>query len=614
MKKKSLLATCLLISLSVHLFFLFFFARTPLLLQSKLSSLFRKSAPSLELLTAEEDELLRQAELEEVFESLTTTPTPFDFYHQPSGNTKSPAQEGIASLPSVLEEQVLALQNVEESPSILSTPSFLTEFESATALEEVNSSEEFVSQIKFDKVPSSDHKKAISSSLALDEVETIDDLGINSLTVSALPESKLPAVNVIESFVKSPELEKPISSSPTPPSDILSIEPLAESDPLILASPLSPSGDLQKPFTFQNPKSLPATDNYQLPAVASAMPWDSAFDVKIELMANPDGKGVVFSMNLAPSEAIDAEAMTHNFYFLIDRSSSIQRHRFAAYKRAVLKALSCLHEGDKFNILLFDKKIKRLSEHPLSFSQKSCKRAEEFLESQEHGGMFAAADLYSALDKIIPYQVSEGEAHSAILITDGDSSQPPAKQQKMIAAWLAKNAGKVTLYTAAVGKENNLLMLDLLSSSSGGQLIYSDTYAAFPRKLGKLLLDLRGPLVKELTVTAQPKKEGEAIQLYPASSAMPTLFAKRPYEIIGSASSLTDFTLQIQGKYKNQWVTITKEVSLRKAVKGNRPLEKKWANVRAKSQYDNFLKEGKVAHLLKAKEILKSSGHEIAME
>ncbi|MFI5333638.1 MAG: VWA domain-containing protein [Chlamydiales bacterium] len=614
MKKRPLVATSLLISLSLHLFFLFFLARNPLLLQNRFASLFRKGQPPLELMKAEEDELLRQAELEEVFDTFVAqAPTPFDFYHKPAGETKSPAQEAVQPLTHIA--QASALQDQGAHSALITPPSLATQLDRSVVLEQVEvSSQDFLSQIAFDKQPSTDHKKALTASLALDPVETVDDLGMDSLAVSASIESKLPALSALESFTQKAVASTKLFSEPVPSEPKkLQVNDTHASDPLLLNPPALQS-EMQKPFTFQKPSSLPGTDNYLLPEVANAAPWDQAFDVKVELLANPNDTGVIFSINLTPVEGVVGETMPHNFYFLIDRSSSVQRHRFASYKRAVVKALACLRDGDKFNILLFDKKVKRLSERTIPFSKASRERAEQFLEQEEFGGMFAAADLYSVLDKIIPANVSEAEAHTAILITDGDSTQPPAKQQKQISQWLSKNAGKVALYAAAVGKENNLIMLDLLSSASGGELIYSDTYAAFPRKLGKLLLDLRGPLVKELLVTAEAKDGSSSVQLYPASSAHPTLFAKRPYEIIGSALNLSDFTLQIQGKYKDQWVTITKEVSLKRGTKGTRLLEKKWAAVRAQSQYDNFLKEGKVAHLLKAKEILKSSGHEIALE
>ena len=186
------------------------------------------------------------------------------------------------------------------------------------------------------------------------------------------------------------------------------------------------------------------------------------------------------------------------------------------------------------------------------------------------------------------------------MISDGGSTQALAKHQKYIAQWINKNEGKITVHAAAVGKNNNLIMLDLLTSCSGGQLLYSDTHAAFPRKLGKLILDQRNPMVKDLTITAVSKDPETEVLFYPSSTQMPTLFAQRPYEIVGTVDSFSDFTILIQGKYKDQWVSITKNISLKQSAKAPRLLEKRWAKVRAKGQYESFLKRGQGCTPLKS--------------
>ena len=80
--------------------------------------------------------------------------------------------------------------------------------------------------------------------------------------------------------------------------------------------------------------ALPDLDAYLLPEIAQARPWDEAFDLKVQLMPHPEGKGYVFSLNLIANDEIAMESMSQNYYFLIDRSSSIERYRFASFKRA----------------------------------------------------------------------------------------------------------------------------------------------------------------------------------------------------------------------------------------------------------------------------------------
>ncbi|MBI2742306.1 MAG: VWA domain-containing protein [Chlamydiales bacterium] len=613
-KKRSLLATCLLISVSLHLFLVAFLVKQPLVLQNRFTSLFRKSTPPLESVAANEEDLVRQEELEEVFEELASPDQkeiPFDLRFHPSDYYKQPSEEIIATLPPLPEAEITESESLQ-LPTMVA-PSLAFVLASFDEMERVRDEETIFPQLSLEKRASSDPKNILTSSLVLEGVEEEDDLGFESMPTIAMAESTLPPASFMESFSKEPNAAAPQELKPALDASLFSSEKSEKETTLLL--PQSPIITLGEGSMLGIPSrdSLPEVDAYLLPQIAQTQSWDEAFEVKMQLMPHPEGAGYVFSLSLNPTDELQLESQPQNYYFLIDRSSSIERHRFAAYKRAVIKALSCLQEGDKFNIILFDKKVRRLSESSLPFSRASISRAEEFLEGQEHGGMFASADLYSSLEKIIPRTLSDDEVHTAILLSDGGSSQATVRHQKSIGKWLEKNEGKVTLHSAAVGQGNNLIMLDLLSSCSGGQLLYSDTHAAFPRRLGKLLLDLRNPLITNMTVTAIPKDGSSKIHFYPTTSNMPTLFAKRPYDIVGTLNKFGDFTLLIQGKYKDQWVTITKEISLKDAAKAPRILEKRWAKVRAKEQYENFLREGKVAHLIKAKELLKSSGNDIAL-
>jgi hypothetical protein len=250
----------------------------------------------------------------------------------------------------------------------------------------------------------------------------------------------------------------------------------------------------------------------------------------------------------------------------------------------------------------------------MPFTASTKRMAEEFLEAQEYKGHFSAGDLYSSLDKILSATVRDNELHTAILITDGNSLLDGKKQQKAINQWMQRNNGKVNLYTAAVGKDNNLIMLDLLSSCNRGKLLYSETHASFPRKLAKLVLSLREPLAKDLALTVIPNDPHANIKFFPADAKLPALFKKRPMTLLGTIDRLCNFNIYLQGKQKKSPLNIKIPVSFEEARKGSKNLEKLWALYEVNTYYDKFLKEGRSAHLKKAKQLLKDAGGEIAFE
>lgn len=69
---------------------------------------------------------------------------------------------------------------------------------------------------------------------------------------------------------------------------------------------------------------------------------------------------------------------------------------------------------------------------------------------------------------------------------------------------------------------------------------------------------------------------------------------------MGSCNKLTDFTLVLEGKNKDQVLTIKKQVSLSKAKAGSRLLAKQWAAEKAHTFFDQYLKEGEASLLKQA--------------
>ena len=380
-------------------------------------------------------------------------------------------------------------------------------------------------------------------------------------------------------------------------------EALADAEIPLDQTPLPASmPSLKQPAAAPIYSALPALTSYGIPEFKS-VEWNEAFDVDIKTISREEG-GHLFSLTFIPKIDLKEHCIKQNYYFLIDRSNSIEKHRYQSFKRAVTRAIASLREGDSFNIVIFDSKVARLSEKLMPFSKKNQRLAEEFLERQPHGHYGPPIDLYSCLGKIIPLQTDEDEAHTAILISDGESSLKQDKQRSLINAWLQANRGRVALYTAAVGQDNNLSSLNLLGTVSRGSLVYSDTHTGFPRKLAKLVLSLRSPVAKEMSISIMSNDRTARLQLYPSSSRLPYLLSDHPYVLYGTADKLSDFTLILEGKNKGQIFTIKKEISFAKAKPASRLLSKEWATQQAYLFYEQYLQEGKPALLEEAKKLL----------
>lgn len=338
------------------------------------------------------------------------------------------------------------------------------------------------------------------------------------------------------------------------------------------------------------------------------------FMVAVEYAPRPNGDGYLFRLELKPKEGSHFRRIAQNYFFLIDRSASIPSSRFDATKKAVAKALEYLHPGDTFNILLFDDKIVPFAKRNVPWNPTSVAMGAKFLQQAKSGGLFTSTDLYQSLGRIVPEAVAPQEVNTAILLSDGDTNLNADKQRDTIVNWTRSNAGKVSLYSMASGKGNNLALLDLLSVFNRGGLSYAVQTNGTESILLQLIATIRTPIAKQMRVTtvSQP---GTTIALLPPNTFLPNLYENTPYIIYGSTNRLDDFHVFYQGRYYDKHLDIKQLVSFKEAPKGDAAnLEKKWALYQAYKKYDLYLNDGDKGHLAQAKQLLRAHKLPVALE
>lgn len=618
-KRHSVLIASLAASIGLHGIGFYFLATHPMMLHHSLRSLFGISIAAPEYLDNPDDEALAKKSriIEEVFDHiLVFSPhlqQPFDLIELPRGVSLSPDEEMTEPVHFIAQESE-PFNLLQELSTTLAAVEW--DFEMPAVPELIFFAEE--------RTPSFDTSLSILIAASIgsygieqialpreEELYIIDPIAAAPSLYAATVEPQGDAAHVTEPLFsrsfphRGPlELDEKMIELDTS----LGTHKLSEQVPFLAHPPLS---KMHAPH-IHIAQSDQDFEEYLPSSIAATTEWNDDFELDISFLPHPDGKGYIFSLALKPNFDISQYSLKHDIFFVIDRS--VRKHRFEVYKRAVVKALSCLQQGDTFNIFIIDKKMTRFHTKSLPVSQKTIRAAEHFLEKQAEIPLFSAGDIYSSLEKILPEIQGTDSVHSAILITDGVSQISSRKQSQVLKNWIEKNNGKLSVYTAAVGQKNDLLMLDLLSSISGGKLLWSDTHASFPRKLAKLVLDLRDPIATELSVDAIPFQSQARVTLSPVFFQSPVLFSHQPYVIYGSIDQPGPFDLIIQGRHRDQWIAIKKSVSFVDGVKGDRALLNQWSSQKAHRVYTKFLDDGKSAYLKEAKEILKKSRSEVAFE
>ncbi len=349
------------------------------------------------------------------------------------------------------------------------------------------------------------------------------------------------------------------------------------------------------------PISLSEINDYLPEELIAAIEWNNDFDITASLF--PDQEGYVFSLAVTPKEDLSKLQIKQNFYFLIDNSSEVENHKLSVFKRSVLKALTALQQGDSFNIFLIDKKTTKLSPANLFVSPQNIRLAEAFLENKRgERPLFSSLDLKKNLEELLASIDTEDEVHTAILLSNGKSTLPPTD----LSLFLKKNGGKLNIFTAAVGQNNQLTFLDMISAFCGGALFYSETNASFPRKLSLFVKSLHAPLAKNLSLSVHATLPNAGLELASMSSQMPNLYNKEPFIIMGKIDRLCDLDLVLQGNSAEDQIFLKKVIHFEEAEAPGNSIKKQWLIHQKGSFYEKFLKEAKPVYLKNAKEILKA--------
>ncbi|MBI5346457.1 MAG: hypothetical protein HZB76_04880 [Chlamydiae bacterium] len=326
------------------------------------------------------------------------------------------------------------------------------------------------------------------------------------------------------------------------------------------------------------------------------------FDMDISFTPKENEEGYLFAITLIPKPNLNYKRLKQNFYFLIDRSNSIQKNRLTQTRHAILSSLNLLNESDNFNILAFDSKMDQLSSSALNVNSSSISRAKSFLFNQNLGSFFSATNFSLPLFKLLSDKPKDDEINIAILISNGEDLSK-AKNYKFINEWSKQNKGNLCIYSLALCEDKNLNLLDFFSSINKGKLLYSSNTNGLKRKLQKLVKSLNFPIAKNIVTTTVSKDPLNKITLYP-SNQFPNLYLDEPYIIFGSCTKLQDFTLVIQGKHSKDWLSIQKQISFDSAKESSNTLKTLWVQKKSSRCYEQFLVDGNPKHLFEAKNLL----------
>ncbi len=349
----------------------------------------------------------------------------------------------------------------------------------------------------------------------------------------------------------------------------------------------------------KTPSKIELNSHHDLSLKApQSISYSHKFETDLLFVEEQEGE-YLFAVTLIPQNDLSFLPLKSTYYFLIDKSNSIQKERLQATKSAIRKAIDELKEGDEFNIIAFDSKVEKLFSFPLKPSLENRSKAQIFLNNLELGSFFSKSDLYKPLFLTLPSTDNKDEIHIALLFSDGESLQ----NQDLLKTWSIQNQGRVALYSINLNTDPQGVNLATLSNLNKGKAVLSPTHRGLKRKLLKLMKSLQLPIAKNLSFHAISTSSQGSIELFPTQELAPYLFQSEPFTIIGKTNTLDDLFLFIQGRLNGEWMHIKKRLNFASAKKAHASLKTEWALQKAYTLYDNYLCENNLDSLEEAKEI-----------
>lgn len=325
------------------------------------------------------------------------------------------------------------------------------------------------------------------------------------------------------------------------------------------------------------------------------------FMVSTKVLPKITSEGYIFSVQLRPFNRNSLYSLPHRVYYILDSSSSIEKHRFETFKRSITRSLRYLDKNAKFNVFTFTGTPTRLSQIDLRPGSEAMRRTKKFLAKTERRSSSGTDNLYSLIRHLEQRSAQNGEMTTVIFLSDGNLFRNLRMHRNSIAGLLKDSRKNFSLYTCCVSDRNNIGMLDWMAKLYHGEMLHVSTHAAFPRRLSLLVKKLHRPLAYDIHVTTADPSDN--VRFLHDAKIAENLFADKTYTLYGAAKNLQDINLIIQGKAGDKWLNLTKTISLKNSFKARGQLEKESACQKALLALYEYIEKGSNEKLAEAKEV-----------
>lgn len=310
---------------------------------------------------------------------------------------------------------------------------------------------------------------------------------------------------------------------------------------------------------------------------------------------NPDGyfqaMATFNQTRITPGQA--PPAPPRSLIFLLDTSLSMQWEKLDRAYEALEHFLRGLTPQDKFNLLLFNDDVQKLSDAPLNVDPAAIERALEFVRQSYLSG---GTNFRLALDEALDAATRFGRGNVAmVLITDGNPTLGTTLSRRLLQQFEQKAKASVRAYIFGIGTDVNAQFLEELARISRG-------YYASVRQTDEISFSLRqfwGKVGIEpiSDLVLKPSEKEAFYHVYPEVNR--TAYDGTQFAFVGRyREPRRNLKLTLEGKHPARNVKLSKKVDLPERQEANDHLPRVWARARVDALLRQIELEGESAELI----------------
>ena len=252
--------------------------------------------------------------------------------------------------------------------------------------------------------------------------------------------------------------------------------------------------------------------------------------------SHDEDPGYVYSQVVVIPPALEAsEALARNVTFIIDHSGSMEGQSMIQAKLALAQAINNLSSEDRFNVIGFNHTAKSLFQGTLPYDQQSRDWALSYISTMQAEG---GTEMQNALSLALNEPDYPDTVRQVIFLTDGAVSY-----EDQLFELIHNQLGNARLFTIGIGSAPNSYFMRKAAEFGQGSYTYISNTGEVGDKMGRLLEQLRYPVMQDVTVTFS-----EPVEHYPLK--VPDLYQGEPLHLIVRRPA-TDTDIQITGMLHN---------------------------------------------------------------